>query len=132
MSIALTWNVLVCFMCRSVPMECMATLQGFLSGTYFGLGQGVGTLISGFLISSYGVSMTFYAFAVAILCYSVVFVTIFKVLYYIQCTFVPLLSCRCSLFDRQHNNVTLITLITITLIPITFIFTFISTNNFHK
>ncbi|XP_033642915.1 major facilitator superfamily domain-containing protein 6-like [Asterias rubens] len=79
MSIALTWNVLVCFMCRSVPMECMATLQGFLSGTYFGLGQGVGTLISGFLISSYGVSMTFYAFAVAILCYSVVFVTIFKI-----------------------------------------------------
>ncbi|XP_038063475.1 major facilitator superfamily domain-containing protein 6-like [Patiria miniata] len=79
MSIALTWNILVSHMSPSVPFECMATLQGFLSGVYFGLGHGVGAIITGFLVTSYGAVATFYGFAFAAMCYTIAFLIAVKV-----------------------------------------------------
>ncbi|XP_022085051.1 major facilitator superfamily domain-containing protein 6-like [Acanthaster planci] len=73
MSIALTWNILVSLLCRAVPFECMATLQGFLSGIYFGLGHGIGAIAGGFMVTSYGVLWTFYSFSFGVFCYAIGF-----------------------------------------------------------
>nr|XP_054770348.1 major facilitator superfamily domain-containing protein 6-like [Lytechinus pictus] len=64
-SFLLTWTTLVSYLGTAVPAECMTTVQGILGVLYFGLGVGVGSLVSGIIIDYFNAVKAFYGFAVA-------------------------------------------------------------------
>jgi len=57
----------------SVPSVSLATVQGIMHGVYYGLGNGVGHLIGGLAIDAYGAPATFYATAVVVVLWSILF-----------------------------------------------------------
>ena len=62
---SLIWVSLTAYTAESVPSVSLATVQGILHGVYFGLGNGIGHLMGGVLISHYGAVVTFIALSVA-------------------------------------------------------------------
>ncbi|XP_072017347.1 major facilitator superfamily domain-containing protein 6-like [Amphiura filiformis] len=77
-SIALTWNIFTAYMSEAIPSQNMATLQGFITGIYHGLGKGIGLLLAGLLVESYGTFITFSIFAVGCVMYAIFFLVIQK------------------------------------------------------
>ena len=63
----------------SVPEESLATTQGILHGVYTGLGNGVGHLLGGVLIGSYGAVVTFFSVGVASFLVLILFIVAQKV-----------------------------------------------------
>jgi len=76
---AFTWVSMCQYTAISVPSVSLATVQGIIHGVYFGLGNGVGHLIGGLAIDAYGAPATFYAAAVVVVVWLVLFVICQKV-----------------------------------------------------
>ncbi|XP_077996786.1 major facilitator superfamily domain-containing protein 6-like [Glandiceps talaboti] len=64
-SFAASWVALTSYMALVVPCDSFATVQGILHGAYWGLGLGVGSIVGGLFIDSYGAVKTFIGFAFA-------------------------------------------------------------------
>ena len=73
------WSVYTKYLCEGIPSEYLGTLQGFLHGVYWGLGNGTGHMLGGLSIENLGARITFWIFAVASFVNLIVFLVIQKV-----------------------------------------------------
>lgn len=79
MTYAFTWVSMSQYTAMAVPSVSLATVQGIIHGVYFGLGNGVGHLVGGLTIHSYGAVATYYAAAVGVVLWLIIFVACQKV-----------------------------------------------------
>jgi len=76
---AFTWVSMCQYTAKLVPSVSLATVQGIMHGVYFGLGNGIGHLIGGLAIDAYGAAVTFYATAVVVVFWLLLFILCQKV-----------------------------------------------------
>ena len=67
------------YLCRAIPVESLATMQGILHGVYWGLGSGAGYVLGGILVEQFGARITFGSFAVTAMVMFVFFIITQKV-----------------------------------------------------
>jgi len=70
---AFTWVSMSQYTALLVPTVSLAMVQGIVHGVYFGLGNGVGHLVGGLTIDAYGASTTYYASAIVVVFWLIVF-----------------------------------------------------------
>ncbi|XP_038063955.1 major facilitator superfamily domain-containing protein 6-like [Patiria miniata] len=72
-SYAITLNTMTSFLASSVALVSQASVQGLLSGVYWGLGPAAGTAMYGFLVDVVGATLSFYILTLVCVVYGLVF-----------------------------------------------------------
>lgn len=73
------WCVLTVYLSQAVDRKYLGTMLGILHGVYWGLGTGIGRMLSGQMIDHLGAAVTFQSFAVACLVELVILIIFQKV-----------------------------------------------------
>ena len=61
------------FLASSVALVSQATVQGLLSGIYWGLGPAAGTALFGYLVNAVGSTLSFYILTLVCIVYGLIF-----------------------------------------------------------
>ncbi|XP_070182627.1 major facilitator superfamily domain-containing protein 6-like [Littorina saxatilis] len=89
LTFGVTWSAVTTHASSISPPGLTATTQGLVSGLNFGIGKGLGSLLTGALFSKIGPRWTFRALSITCVCLVIVYVTLHRCVFHGKASLMP-------------------------------------------